>query len=52
MKRIAKNFVRNESGASLVEYVLLCVLIGVVAILGDSSAKGFASHRNISTGCP
>jgi Flp pilus assembly pilin Flp len=34
MNTMIKRFVKSESGASLVEYVLLCVLIGVVAILG------------------
>ena len=34
MKTMIKQFAKSESGASLVEYVLLCVLIGVVAILG------------------
>jgi pilus assembly protein Flp/PilA len=44
MKNIAKRFVKNESGASLVEYVLLCVLIGVVAILG-MTAVGTNSNK-------
>jgi pilus assembly protein Flp/PilA len=34
MKKLFAKFLRDESGASLIEYVLLAALIGVAAIAG------------------
>ncbi len=34
MRKIIQNLMRDESGASLIEYVLLAALIGVAAIVG------------------
>ncbi len=36
MKTMIQRFVKNESGASLVEYALLCALVAVAAIAGMS----------------
>jgi Flp pilus assembly pilin Flp len=51
MKSKMKNFVKNEDGASLVEYVLLCVLIGVAAIIGMQAVGTNANAvlNNIAT---
>jgi pilus assembly protein Flp/PilA len=34
MKKIIRRYVKNESGASLVEYALLCALVAIAAIVG------------------
>ena len=34
MVKFAKNFVKDESGAALIEYVLLAALVGIAAIAG------------------
>ena len=46
-----RNLIRDEEGASLVEYILLAVLIGVAAIAGLSFLGGAANNRmsNIGT---
>jgi Flp pilus assembly pilin Flp len=45
------SLLRDEEGASLVEYILLAVLIGVAAIAGLSFLGGAANNRmnNIAT---
>ena len=40
-----KNFVRDEEGATLVEYVLLVALIGVVAITAMRFLGGTAANK-------
>ena len=40
-----KNFVREEEGATLVEYVLLVALIGVVAITAMRFLGGTAANK-------
>jgi pilus assembly protein Flp/PilA len=51
MKTVISRFVKNENGASLVEYVLLCVLIGVAAIIGMQAVGTNANQvlGNIAT---
>ena len=34
MKNAIKRFVKNESGASLIEYALLCGLVALAAVVG------------------
>jgi pilus assembly protein Flp/PilA len=34
MKKMIRRYVKNESGASLVEYALLCALVAIAAIVG------------------
>lgn len=34
MKKLIVKFLKDESGASLIEYVLLAALIGVAALVG------------------
>jgi len=45
IKNIAGQFVREEEGATLVEYVLLVALIGVVAITAMRFLGGTASNK-------
>ena len=45
IKNIASRFVREEEGATLVEYVLLVALIGVVAITAMRFLGGTASNK-------
>jgi Flp pilus assembly pilin Flp len=51
LRTISADFFRNEDGASLVEYILLAVLIGVAAIAGLSFLGGTTNNRmnNIGT---
>ncbi len=44
-KNIAARFVREEEGATLVEYVLLVALIGVVAITAMRFLGGTAANK-------
>jgi pilus assembly protein Flp/PilA len=51
MKSLAKRFVKNESGATAIEYGLIAALIAVV-IIGGASALGTklsTQFTNIST---
>lgn len=34
MKKMIRRYVKNENGASLVEYALLCALVAIAAIVG------------------
>lgn len=45
MSTILKNFIYDEDGASLVEYVLLVALIGIVAITAMSFLGNTASNK-------
>ena len=51
VSRIFGELVRDEEGASLVEYILLAVLIGVAAIAGMTFLGKAANNRmnNIGT---
>jgi pilus assembly protein Flp/PilA len=44
MKKLI-NFLKEEDGASLIEYVLLAALIGVAAIAAMSLVGGTASNK-------
>ena len=50
IKNIAGRFVREEEGATLVEYVLLVALIGVVAITAMRFLGGTASNKLTGVG--
>lgn len=45
MKKMIRKLMQDESGASLIEYVLLAALIGVAAILGMQAVGGAAQTR-------
>ena len=51
MRKMLAHFYRDEEAASLVEYILLAVLIGVAAIAGLSFLGRTANNRmnNIAT---
>jgi pilus assembly protein Flp/PilA len=46
MKHLFQKLMKDESGASLIEYVLLAALIGVAAI-GAMRAVGTASNTSL-----
>ena len=51
VKNLVRTWMEDEEGASLVEYILLAVLIGVAAITGLSFLGKAANNRmnNIAT---
>ena len=48
MKNLFQKLMKDESGASLIEYVLLAALIGVAAIVG-MRAIGTAANNTLTT---
>jgi pilus assembly protein Flp/PilA len=48
MKNLFKKLIADESGASLIEYVLLAALIGVAALIG-MGAVGTAANTRLNT---
>ena len=51
MKTIARRFCRNENGASLIEYALLCGLVALAAVVGmNALGSGInTAFNNLST---
>ena len=47
MKNLLQKLLRDESGASLIEYVLLAALIGVAALVG-MRAIGTAANTTLN----
>jgi Flp pilus assembly pilin Flp len=45
IQSLMAEFVRDEEGASLVEYILLAVLIGIAAIVGMTFLGKTANNR-------
>jgi pilus assembly protein Flp/PilA len=48
MKSLFQKLMKDESGASLVEYVLLAALIGIAALVG-MRAVGTASNNTLNS---
>ena len=50
MKKLFKNFVKDESGAAIVEYGLALLVVAAIAA-GAFSALGSKTNSNVQSAC-
>jgi len=50
MKRVFRNFLRDESGQDLIEYALVATILGLAAVAGMSSLASNISNAFSAVG--